>query len=213
MRQYCNILIRAASKNVLPFLAAVILLSVVGCGGNPMTSSSTQPPPVTPPPVTPPPVKPPPVKPPPVKPPPLVGTNPLVETCKNAGNILPAGGQDSSGQYEDLQISDGTQCVVDGSAPGANYVYRNVNIWGRRQPHVQRRQDQFPCSLHPHREWWLNDSRLWQTACRGRCPYGSMAPEAPTAIRLTPSQALRVRAVPRAVSPHPSGRPILMSRP
>ncbi len=40
------------------------------------------------------------------------------------------GGPDSNGQYEDLQISNGTHCVVDGSAPGANYVYRNVNIWG-----------------------------------------------------------------------------------
>ena len=60
-------------------------------------------------------------------PPPPIGTpNPnTVETCTETGNILPAGSVST-----DLQISNGTACVVDGSAANATYQYRNVNIWG-----------------------------------------------------------------------------------
>ena len=52
-----------------------------------------------------------------------------VETCNEAGNILPGG---SASQPIDLQIN-GTNCVVDGSGSAGgvtgSYVYRNVNIW------------------------------------------------------------------------------------
>jgi hypothetical protein len=47
--------------------------------------------------------------------------------CNEAGHILPAGNPDKP---EDLWIFGGVSCVVDGTVPGGNYVYRNVNIWG-----------------------------------------------------------------------------------
>jgi hypothetical protein len=55
-------------------------------------------------------------------PPPVGATGP--EYCTEPGNILPAGDVNT-----DLQISS-VACKVDGSAPGGNYVYRNVNIYG-----------------------------------------------------------------------------------
>src|SRR5271163_4117884 len=56
------------------------------------------------------------------------------ESCAGAGNTshtLPAGytGTDLT-MVTDLYISGGITCTVDGSVPGGNYVYRNVNIWG-----------------------------------------------------------------------------------
>ncbi len=116
MRQYWNALTWTASRHILFLLLIAISLPVAGCGGGQAPSLTEQeaPPPPPPPP-----------------PPPILGSSgPSIETCNNPGNILPAGSADSSGNYEDLQISNGTHCVVDGSAPGANYVYRNVNIWG-----------------------------------------------------------------------------------
>ena len=53
-----------------------------------------------------------------------IGSAQSLETCNNPRHILPAGDANT-----DLQISGGTACTVDGSAPNANYVYRNVNIW------------------------------------------------------------------------------------
>jgi len=46
-----------------------------------------------------------------------------LETCSNSAHILPPG----SSTF-DLQIN-GVNCVVDGSAAGGTYIYRNVNIW------------------------------------------------------------------------------------
>jgi hypothetical protein len=47
-----------------------------------------------------------------------------VEHCNNPRHTLPAGDKDT-----DLQISNGIDCIVDGSTSQGTYVYRNVNIW------------------------------------------------------------------------------------
>ena len=47
-----------------------------------------------------------------------------VETCNEPGNVLPAGNVDT-----DLEVSNGINCIVDGTAPDGTYLYRNVNIW------------------------------------------------------------------------------------
>jgi G8 domain len=47
-----------------------------------------------------------------------------VEHCNNPKHILPAGDKDT-----DLQVSNGIDCIVDGSTTNGTYLYRNVNIW------------------------------------------------------------------------------------
>jgi len=82
----------------------VAFLVLTGCGTSPQTQTTT----TTPSPL-----------------PPVGSGAPGPETCNEKGNILPPGDQNT-----DLQISNGTTCIVDGSAPNGTYVYRNVNIWG-----------------------------------------------------------------------------------
>ncbi len=93
--------LKAATSFLLLGLAAATLLPIAGCGGGQTTFSTT------------------------VTPSPILGATGSLETCNNKQHILPAGDSNT-----DLQISGGTACTIDGSAPGANYVYRNVNIWG-----------------------------------------------------------------------------------
>ncbi len=47
-----------------------------------------------------------------------------VEHCNNPAHTLPPGDKDT-----DLEVTQGIDCIVDGSAPKGTYVYRNVNIW------------------------------------------------------------------------------------
>ena len=53
----------------------------------------------------------------------------VIESCNGPDHKLPAGTI-----YTDLQVSGGVACIVDGSVPGGNYVYRNVNIWNISSP-------------------------------------------------------------------------------
>ena len=94
--------LKAATCSLALSLVAATLCTLAGCGAGQTTYTTTPQPTPSP-----------------------IGSAQSLETCNNPRHILPAGDANT-----DLQISGGTACTVDGSAPNANYVYRNVNIWG-----------------------------------------------------------------------------------
>jgi hypothetical protein len=110
MRWSWNKLWQMAWAYILPVLVMVVLLAALGCGTHPNNSAETTPPPSSCPNGA-----------------CGIGGPAEIEMCNESGNILPAGNPDGP---KDLWIFAGITCVADGSVPGGNYVYRNVNIWG-----------------------------------------------------------------------------------